>query len=367
MKRILIIVVSLVPVFYFISCELPDKPAQGLEDEIYVMADSTEFAGLSAVLDSTFQRIIYTPQPEKLFTLIRVAPDQLETYRNKKNILIIAPLESKSLTSQFIRTVVDSGAMQKIKQDRDFVIKKENLWATNQLVMILTAPTIPELEFKIQNSKDNLLNAFQKVSDQRLEKSLYNAAYEQEPLEGKLLKEYGWLIYIPADFKVALDRPQDNFVWLRTSTGSDMERWVFIHWIDNASPAYLNEDSVRAVRNGMTQKYYWATKDSLCVAIASDYYTSSEVNFHGRFAIFTQGLWELNTKGMEGPFINYTFLDEKTNRLYMIDGSVYAPKYYKRNLIQQMDVLLQSFMTESEVKKDKKQDLMEAAEEYKKE
>ena len=59
-------------------------------------------------------------------------------------------------------------------------------------------------------------------------------------LEGKLLKEYGWLIYIQADFQLALDEPENNFVWLRRSPGSDMERWIFIHWIDNASPAYLN-------------------------------------------------------------------------------------------------------------------------------
>jgi hypothetical protein len=95
--------------------------------------------------------------------------------------------------------------------------------------------------------------------------------------------------------------------------------------------------------------------------IASDYYMSSEVNFKGRYAIFTQGLWEVNSKGISGPFINYTFLDEKANRLYMLDGSVFAPKYYKRNLIQQMDVLLQSFMTESELNKYKKEDLLSAA------
>ena len=139
-----------------------------------------------------------------------------------------------------------------------------------------------------------------------------------------------------------------------------MERWIFVHWIDNASPAYLNEDSIRAIRNRMTEKYYRTADDSAYVVIASDYYTTNEINFNGRYAIFTQGLWELNSKGMGGPFINYTFFDEKTNRLYMLDGSVYAPKYYKRNLIQQMDVMLQSFMTETELSKDRKQDLLDA-------
>lgn len=363
MKK-LFIALSLIPVLYFIGCETMDKPAQGLEDEIYVIADSTEYAALSGTLDSVFQKIIYTPQPEKLYTLIRVQPQNLESYRQKKNILIVAPLESKSITSQFVQTVMDSASLKKIQSDVDFIYKKENLWAKNQLVMILTAPTVGELKSRINETKDNLLDSFQKVSDKRLEQNLYNSAYEQQPLEGKLLEKYGWLIYIQAEFKLAGDEPKDNFVWLKESSGSEMERWVFVHWIDNASPVYLNQDSVWALRNRMTGKYYRFTHDTSFVHIASDYYTSSEVKFHGRFAIFTQGLWETNTKGMEGPFINYTFLDVKTNRLYMIDGSVYAPKYYKRNLIQQMDVLLQSFMTESEVNKDKKLDLQKAAEDY---
>ena len=45
----------------------------------------------------------------------------------------------------------------------------------------------------------------------------------------------------------------------------------------------------------------------------------------------------------------------------MLDGSVYAPRYYKRNLIQQMDVTLQSFMTADQIKPDRKKDLLDAA------
>jgi len=46
----------------------------------------------------------------------------------------------------------------------------------------------------------------------------------------------------------------------------------------------------------------------------------------------------------------------------MLDGSVYAPKYYKRNLIQQMDVTLQSFRTEKELTQERKEELLEALE-----
>jgi len=346
------------------SCDYSNKPARGPEDEIYVVADSAEFLELQYALDSTFQKTIFTPQPENLFNLVRVPPNQLEKYKRRKNIIIIAPLNSTSVTSQFIKSVTDSVIINKFKSEEDFTLIKYDLWAKDQIVMILSAPTMQALEFKILKEKDNLLYSFQKISDQRLYKSLYNSQYEQKEVEGHFLKNYGWIIYVQADFKVAMEKPEDNFVWLRRSPGSDMERWLFIHWIDNATPAYLNEDSIKAVRNRLTQKYYQTSDDSGFVVLVENYFTLNEVNFKGRYALMIQGLWDLNIKGMGGPFISYTFFDEKTKRIYMIDGSVYAPKYYKRNLIHQMDVTLQSFMTEAEVPKDRLDDLLEEAENY---
>ena len=139
-----------------------------------------------------------------------------------------------------------------------------------------------------------------------------------------------------------------------------MERWIFIHWIDNASLAYLNADSIKAVRDEVTKKFYRTADDKGYVVIAKDYFTSSEINFNGRYTILTQGLWELNIKGMGGPFINYTFYDEKSKRIYMIDGSIFETKYFKRNLIQQMDITVQSFLTKDELSQERKEDLLDA-------
>ena len=88
-------------------------------------------------------------------------------------------------------------------------------------------------------NSDDLLYIFQKKSDERLFSNLYNPTYEKKDIEGKFLRDYGWVIYVQADFVVALNKPEDKFVWLRRSPGSDMERWIFIHWIDNATPDYL--------------------------------------------------------------------------------------------------------------------------------
>ncbi len=360
MKKILIAITIFSSLYFFNGCDSRVKPATGFEDEIYIVADSLEFEELKLALQSAFEVEINTPMPEKLFILKRISSNLIDKVKNKKNIVIVAPLNSNSYTSQFIKSIVDKELQKKLASDDNFIISKYNLWAKNQLVTVLSAANMQELEFKILKNKDNLLYAYQKISDKRLKESLYSTRYERKAIEGKLLRDYGWLIYVQADYKLAKNDSVNNFVWLRRSPGSEMERWIFVHWIDNATPEYLNADSIKAIRNRMTKQYYQVRdEDSAYVVLADSFYTTSEVNFNNRYALYTQGLWDLNIKGMGGPFVNYTFYDEKSKRLYMLDGSIFAPKYYKRNLIQQIDIILQSFLTRDEISKDRAEDLID--------
>lgn len=359
MKKLLIIPFILIS-FFLASCETNRQPARGFEDEIFVVADSVEYEMLRETLEDVFEKIIYTPQPEKLFSIKRISINELDRYRTRKNLIIIAPLNSGSYTSQYIQTVLDSSAKVKINSGEVFYVNRNDLWAKNQIVMLISAPDMSLLQFNMLKENQQLLYYFQKASDKRLSESLYNPRYELVEVEGKLLKDYGWVIYVQADFKVARNKPDENFVWLRRGLNTDMERWVFIHWIENASPEYLNEDSVRSLRNRLTEKYYRTSDNSANVEIAKDYFSINEINFNERYALFSQGLWRMSDKSMGGPFVNYTFYDEKTKRIYMLDGSIFAPRYYKRNLIQQVDVLLQSFLTEADLSDEVKNKLLKA-------
>jgi hypothetical protein len=197
------------------GCDPSNKPAKGFEDEIFVVADSLEYLEFKAALDSTFERIIYTPQPEKIFTLKRINPSQIKKYNRKKNIIISAPLNSGSKTSDFISAVIDSSIEKRLEDDTDFIVYKNDLWAKNQFVTVLAAPSMEKLNSKILENSDNLLYAYQNISDTRLFNSLYKAKYERKAIEGNLLKDYGWIIYIQADYHLALNKAEDNFVWLR--------------------------------------------------------------------------------------------------------------------------------------------------------
>ena len=361
-KFIPLIILALFALILISACGPTKRNAVGLEDEIFVVADSVEFEQLEASMLSVFSKIIYTPQPEKLFHLTRKSINQLESLKRKKNVIIVAPLNSGSMTSKYVNGLLNPEVKKIVEQDSAYVFNKYDLWAKDQLVMILTSPTIEQLNKNILNGHENLLHYFQTISDKRLFKSLYNAKYERKDIEAEILRDHGWIIYVQADYLLAMNKPKDHFVWLRRAVNSDMERWIFVYYIENATPAYLNADSIQAVRNRITEKYYRSSDDRSYVEISDDYKTTSEVNFLGRYALFTQGLWRMSDKSMGGPFLSYTFYDEDTKRIYMLDGSLYAPKYEKKQIIQQLDVTLNSFLTKKELSKDKIEDLMDELE-----
>ncbi len=360
MKISKILVVALIAFQIFSTgCGDNKKRAMGNEDDIYIIADSVEYAEIEGALLTVFGKIIYTPQSENMFNLIRKNYSELEKVKKYKNVIIAAPINSGSLTSKYINSVLNKDVIKLVEEDSTTIINKKDLWSKDQLVMFLTASSIEKLSQTILNNNEDLVYYFQKASDTRLKRSLYNPTYEDKLVEAQLLKDYNWLIYVQTDFKLALNKPEDNFVWLRRSPGTDMERWIFVHWIENSSPALLNSDSINAIRNRMTQKYYRTSNDSAYVEINNEYRTSKEVNFNGKYAIMTQGLWNMSDGSMGGPFLSYTFFDESSKRLYMVDGSIYAPKYYKKLLIQQVDVILKSFLTGKEVTKEQRETLFD--------
>jgi hypothetical protein len=53
--------------------------------------------------------------------------------------------------------------------------------------------------------------------------------------------------------------------------------------------------------------------------------------WNGNYVREMRGLWEVKVDFMGGPFISWTMVDEKRNRIVTAFGFVYAPKIGKRN------------------------------------
>lgn len=54
---------------------------------------------------------------------------------------------------------------------------------------------------------------------------------------------------------------------------------------------------------------------------------------------------EFRPVGGGGPFVNYTFYDQASDRIYMLDASVFAPGFDKLDFIRQMQAMAHTFRT----------------------
>lgn len=328
------------------GCEMPKLPAVGNEDEIIVFADDSAWQMLETTLRETFEDTVMTPQPERWFTLVREPFANYARFEKQKNRLVVGTLDSRDPVSAFVRQSLDSTVRGLVKEGKEFVFNKYDTKARNQIFMLLAGPDLPRLQASIRGRSQDLLYFFKSVLLRRELSALYGGSgYHKEEIAQRLMLEYDWSMVIQHDYIVARESAEDRFFWMRRATPADMERWIFVHWEPAPSAALLTEEWLLERRNRLTEKFLRTMEDDAYVEIAPYHLEITTVDFKGRFAYEARGNWRFSDKSGGGPFVNYTLYDEPSGRIYMLDGSIFAPRVEKKKLILQVDALLNTFRT----------------------
>ena len=79
--------------------------------------------------------------------------------------------------------------------------------------------------------------------------------------------------------------------------------------------------------------------------------TADTVNFNGNFAIQMRGLWRSNTLQMGGPFVSFSLVDQATNQFYYVEGFTFSPGKDQREIIRELETILYTFRTSTQLKK----------------
>ncbi len=315
------------------------KPeSQGDGANIYVIADSTDWAVLEPTLKEVFQKVIITPQPEYLFELIWVSPDNFGEHARKKNLVLAGALQSPG--GVIAKVGLSSEVKERVAEGSAFVFPKPDQWAENQLLVVLVSNTLEELQEKLLDNRDYLYNLFKKKLDDETLTEMYSKL-EQVEMEKELLEKFGWMVRIQHDYIINIERLQERFVMLRRSLPG-RERWLFVHWIDDGDSAIITPEWAIQTRNRLTTKFYEGD------VINQQYTKTDTVDFLGRRALLLEGLWENEQKVLGGPFRSYSFYDAPSGRVYMIDVAVLFPGGKKEPFLRQLDVMAHTFKTAQE-------------------
>jgi len=327
MKAIIKILFLLIISFSFFSCDEMNErvlpSSSGKSGDLLIVMDSLYYnneAG-EAVKQIFSQEQVGLPQREPLFHLIQVPHRSFaRIFHPMRNIIMVN---------------IEKGSKMKL------TVRKE-LWSEAQLVITITAPSDKLAAETITKNSAVLLDYFNNKEIARLQAKFRvnanskNAQYINE--------KFGLSLNLDELYVVAQEA--DDFLWLRkdkTAGGHQISQNIMIYTYPYVSDSTFDVHKLIAKRNYYTNKYVTGSNKGSYMLSYKEYVPiQKEISLNGIYVNELRGLWHMHRDFMGGPFINYSLVDEKNNRVICIDGYVYSPKFDKREFLREQEALIKT-------------------------
>jgi Domain of unknown function (DUF4837) len=334
--------------------ELGKPQAKGRVGEIMVVIDSNKWNG---PVGEAVRRAFASSVPgllgeEPAFTLRHIVPYKFNDFiRRTRNVIIVAPMEGNSASTQRLKQFFSTESLERIaKDDTTFMYLRPNEFAMGQMVMFLFGPTDQALVRNIDKNLIKLEGVFNDLEIKRMTTSYLAGRAENGKVEAKIRENHQVSLALPAGYKFVMEKMFGNgeagFVWARAPE-YEIDRNLFVAYKPYLSEKQFEPDSVLAWRNQLCQSYIFgdpAKPRSYVITekLVPPTFQKSQVG--DRYAVEMRGLWRTYEQVlMGGPFLSYVFADPEKGRLYYAEGFLYAPaKERKRELMREFEVVLKN-------------------------
>lgn len=311
----------------FISCDTGNqkkifKEANGRINNILIVMKNSEWQGEIGDELRKFiaEPIVGLPQPEAQFEVTQV------------------PLENFSSMFKATRSILNVG----ITGENSFIVASE-VYASPQKIITITGKTKEDLIQEIQKNSQKIIAIFKSSDLESVRRRILKQHWDPTKIE--TFKKQGYTIKIPRNYKKVEDN--GDFVWYRyhLNGGNSME--LFTYSIPITSEDDENGNNIVEIRNnfgknnipGQIEDSYMITEEA---------YTphTFEVELDGKKAFETRGKWEVKNVYMAGPFLSYSVIDKKNNRIVVVEGLTFAPGINKRDYMFELEAILKTLKIE---------------------
>ncbi|NNJ56834.1 MAG: DUF4837 family protein, partial [Bacteroidia bacterium] len=219
-------------------------------------------------------------------------------------------------------------------------LKQKELWAQNQNVFYVTAPTKEAMETKLSERSNELLEVA--LSHERLsgKRKLFTNSSKRDSFYVKTLRENGYAIRKPASYRVAMDEPK--FKWLRKSPASkELEFDIILFESPYTNENQLHTDSLLAVRNKFTKKYIPGEYDGSYMKYSDVIIPNrKQVNYKNKYSIELKGWWDMHGDYMGGPSFIKAIVDHKKGRIVYVEGFLFHPNEKKAKQMRELEMIM---------------------------
>jgi hypothetical protein len=258
---------------------------------------------------------------EPMFNVLHLPPSALNnTIRPARNMILIDV--GSHITKPEIRVFKD-------------------YWADEQILIRLDAPDRDQLIPLINENAQNILNV---LRDGEVDRQVaYNRKYQNPVITQAMMDNHDIEVSIPKGFAVKVDT--GNFAWVQYDPSTETQG-LLIWSYPYTSEKQLELPELQEFTNAFLEPRVpgpSAPKIKSYMRIVPDVQVITRTfTWNGNYVREMRGLWEVKVDFMGGPFISWTMVDEKRNRIVTAFGFVYAPKIGKRNPIRKVESLLKT-------------------------
>lgn len=323
MKKILSILVITI---LLSSCVGHDKvilkESIGKINKVMVVAKVSDWTGDvgQEVRNSFGELMVGLPQPEPILDVSQVAPNGFSSMmKASRNILIITESTNEGFTV------------------------KNNIYAQPQTIVYVQAKDDEGIIKLLQKHKKQIRSIFLEA-DIKFTQGIFEKD-KQDNSNYKTLQNLGISLTIPKKFNTVDDTGE--FLWLRNHLTSGIAKTgsnnILVYSIPLGDESKV-ADNIVAVRDSIGEKYIPGTDAETQHMITEEAYTpfTFDATIDGKKAYETRGKWEVKNDFMAGPFLNYSVIDKKNNRLIVFEGFTYAPSVNKRAFLFELEAIAKS-------------------------
>ncbi|MEM6523010.1 MAG: DUF4837 family protein [Bacteroidota bacterium] len=329
--------------------------ATGRAGEMILVIDSAQWAGeLGSALKETFREEVKgLPREEYLFKVNRVDPRKLnDLLKGVKNLVFVMALDGRSSQTRALKGYFTESSIERIKKDPDiFVHTVKDEYAKGQNIMYLFSSTEKALTEKIRANKELIQTYFNNAERDRLKAGLYKAKVPTG-LRDMLVRDHKCSLTLPFGYQQVVN--EEGFAWFR-QINDESDKNVFITYKNYRSANDFSKENLINFRDSVAREQLFEDPDYpdtyILTETAVPYIpvTTKEINFNGEYTVEMRGLWKTANISMGGPFMAYILVDEVLGRLYYIEGFVYSPGKNQREFMREMQVILSTFKTSSQI------------------
>ncbi len=294
----------------------------GKSRDIVVISSTVD----TALVSHSIQIYNYVPQRERLFYFLFAADTAIHAYDKFHTIFLYGSLED-----EFMDLLLSQDAKQATISDTFNLFKLNDVWARNQLCVVLVASESRYIAQGIEKFSPLIKEILEENFYQRIKENYYSKGIDQKTKTA--LSALGFTFDVGEAWLFDSSHKDDIFIYLLAHFP---DRCIFFYTEEHKEA--MNALYALAKRDTITGKYYNGDY------ILQELTHAEPIEFKDMNGIRLRGVWQNDSLVAGGPFISY-FL-KRDDTLRVIDAILFYPGERKSDFLTTLEVILNSFETD---------------------